>query len=160
MKRLLLLIVLTAPLSVYAQSDVFQTFRKKFRGEEGAHYLNVSGFVVRTMLAIADEDEARRAMKDISRIHLMVVPREAFSTKRVTVAGFKRVMQDNHFEHVLDAKDGSDKVAIYSYTPSRREDQSHLMVIESDDNVLLIEFSGFVDEQYLAELVKVHHLDT
>jgi len=132
-------------------------FREKFAGEEDVHYFKVSGFIVRSVLAIAGEPGAREATRGIHKVRLAVVPREAFKAQQVTVQGFRRVLQQDAFDELLEFRDSGDQVTVYSNSPKHRDDQAYLMLVESDDEIVLIEINGEVNEHYFKDLVKIHY---
>lgn len=146
--------------SVAAQSDSFRTFWRKFDGEEDAHYFKVSGFIVRSVLAMAGEPEAKEATRGIHKVRLVVVPRNAFKVQGVTVEGFRRVLRQDEFSEMMDFRENGDQVTVYSNTPEHRDDQCYMMLVESDDEVVLIEISGSVNEVYFRNLVKLQNQRT
>jgi len=142
---------------VAGQTDSYRAFRTKFSGEEDAHFFGVSGFIVRSVLAMTGEDEAREAARGIHRVRLAVVPRDAFREQQVTVRGFRQVLQQEAFDELMSFSDNGDAVTVYSNTPRRRDDQCYMMLVEAEDEVVLIEISGQVNEQYFKNLVKLHY---
>jgi hypothetical protein len=160
MKKLILLLALGLHLNVYAQSDSFQAFRNKFAGEEDVHSFKVSGFIVRSVLALAGEHEAREATRGISKVRLVVAPRLAFEAQRVTVDGFRRVLREDAFEELMNFREDGDKVTVYSNSASRRRDHCYMMLVEDEENIVLIEVSGYVNEGYFRNLVKLQQQRT
>jgi hypothetical protein len=139
----------------HAQSQSFQTFKNKFAGEEDVHCFNVSGFVVRSVLRIAGEHEAKEAVRGIHKIRLAVVPRDAFDSQNVTVKGFRRVIREDNFDEMMSFRENGDEVTVYSNSPTHRGDQCYMMLVESNDEIVLIEILGYVNEAYFKNLVKV-----
>jgi hypothetical protein len=161
MKRSLIILVLIAMIQVashqiIAQSQSFQTFTNKFDGEENVHYFKVSGFVVRSVLAMAGEPEAKEAVRGIHKVRLAVVPREAFEAQEVTVEGFRRVLQQDSFDEMMEFREDGDQVTVYSNSPAHRSEQYYLMLVEDEEEIVLIEISGAVNETYFKDLVKLH----
>lgn len=160
MKKLISALVIAALwqavcLPLAAQSRSFQAFKSKFSGEENVHCFNVNGFLVRSVLALAGEDEAKEAIRGIHRVRLAVVPRAAFQEKNVTVAGFRRVLKDDLFEEMMDFREDGDHVTVFSNTPADRDDQCYMMLVEDEHEIVLIEVSGIVNEAYFRNLVKL-----
>jgi len=145
---------------VAAQSESFQTFRDKFDGEDDVHYFKVSGFVVRSVLTMAGEPEAKDAVRGIHKVRLAVVPRGAFEAQDVTVAGFRRVLEQDSFDEMMDFREDGDHVTVYSNSPTHRSEQCYLMLVEADDEIVLIEISGFINEAYFRNLVKLQSQKT
>lgn len=160
MKKSLILLVLMATIQVVyqpvmAQNQSFKTFRNKFDGEDNVHYFKVSGFVVRSVLAMAGEPEAKEAVRGIHKVRLAVVPRQAFESQAVTVQGFRRVLRQDSFEEMLHIREDGDHVTVYSNSPTHRSEQCYMMLVEADDEIVLIEISGVVNEAYFKNLVKL-----
>lgn len=151
-----LAIVVAMPQTAAAQSESFQTFRAKFAGEENVHYFKVSGFIVRSVLAMAGEPDARQAVRGIHKVRLAVVPRVAFDAQQVTVKGFRRVLQQDSFSELMEFREDGSQVTVYSNSPEHRDDQCYMMLIEDDTEIVLIEIDGTVNEKYFKDLVKVH----
>jgi hypothetical protein len=147
----------STPQVAAAQSPSFQAFRDKFAGEDDVHYFKLSGFIVRSVLAMAGEPEARVATRGIHKVRLAVVPRDAFKARQVTVQGFRQVLRQDAFDELLEFRDNGDQVTVYSNSPRHSDDQSYMMLVESDDEIVLIEINGKVDEHYFKDLVKLHY---
>ena len=146
--------------SAHAQSESFQTFWRKFDGDDDAHYFKVSGFVVRSVLAMAGEPEAKEAVRGIHKVRLAVVPRNAFKEQGVTVNGFRNVLRQDDFSEMMEFREDGDQVTVYSNSPSHRDDQCYMMLVESDEEVVLIEVTGYVNEAYFKNLVKLQNQKT
>ena len=162
MKRLIFLIASIAviqvtPQAAVAQSPSFQAFKAKFAGEEDVHCFKVSGFIVRSVLTMAGEPEAREATRGIQKVRLAIVPNEAFKAQNVTVRGFRQVLVRESFDELMEFRDNGDRVTVYSNSPAHRDDQAYMMLVESDDEIVLIEINGQVNEQYFKNLVKLHY---
>lgn len=151
----LIAIIQVAALPVIAQSESFHTFRTKFQGEENVHYFKVSGFIVRSVLAMAGEDDARDAVRGIDRVRLAVVPRAAFEAQKVTVGGFRRVLEQESFDEMMSFREDGDHVTVFRNSPRHSDDQCYMMLVESDQEIVLIEITGSVDEIYFKNLVKL-----
>ena len=151
----LLAIIQIAYQPVAAQSASFSTFKHKFDGEEDVHCFKVSGFVVRSVLAMAGEPEAKEAVRGIHQVRLAVVPRGAFAAQQVTVAGFRRILQNESFDEMMSFRESGDHVTVYRNSPTHRDEQCYMMLVEADDEVVLIEITGHVDETYFKDLLKL-----
>lgn len=165
MKRLMIpfaiaAITLVTCVPVKAQSRSFQAFRDRFNGEENVQYFKVSGFVVRSVLGMAGEHEAKEAVRNIHKVRLAVVPREAFAQQEVTVAGFRKVMRQDAFDELMEFRENGDQVTVYSNASKDRDDRCYLMLVEDDDEIVLIEITGTVNEQYFKNLVKLQSQKT
>ncbi|MGC3943900.1 MAG: DUF4252 domain-containing protein [Chryseolinea sp.] len=159
MKRFIIPFILLAFTLTYqesvAQSQSFQTFKNKFAGEEDVHCFNVSGFVVRSVLGMAGEHEAKEAVRGIHKVRLAVVPRDAFEAQNVSVKGFRRILHQDNFDEMMSFRENGDAVTVFSNSPSHHNDQCYMMLVESDDEIVLIEILGHVNEAYFKNLVKV-----
>lgn len=160
MKRSILLVALLTVSQLIAfesaaQSRSFQTFREKFSGEDDVHYFKVSGFIVRSLLGLAGEQEAKEAVRGIHRVRLAVVPRQAFDAQNVTVNGFRNILRQDNFAEMMNFREDGDEVTVYSNSPGRRDHQYYMMLVEADNEIVLIEISGRVNEAYFKDLIKL-----
>lgn len=134
MKRNIILYVIAATsllsyLSADAQSRSFQTFRDRFKGDHDVHCFGVNGSIVRMVLGIAGEQEAKEAVRNIHKVRMAIVPREAFLQQQVTVAGFRKVMREDAFDELMSFRENGDEVTVYSNTPAHSDDQYYLMLV-------------------------------
>lgn len=150
-------LALIASPRAHAQSESFKAFKQKFAGQDNAHSFSVSGSVVRAVLALAGEREAKRAVRDVHKVRLAVVPATAFQQQGVTVNGFKRFMRKDQFDELMTFRENGDEVSVFNNSPSHPDDQLYMMLIEGKDEVVLIEISGSIDEDYVRSLVGLHH---
>ncbi|MEJ1241356.1 DUF4252 domain-containing protein [Chryseolinea sp. T2] len=160
MKRFILSLILLAITQLalqesFAQSQSFQTFKNKFAGEDDVHCFKVSGFIVRSVLGMAGEHEAKEAVRGIHRVRLAVVPRDAFNAQKVSVNGFRRILHEDNFDEMMSFRENGDHVTVYSNSPRHDDEQCYLMLVESDEEVVLIEVLGNVNETYFKNLVKI-----
>ena len=147
MKKTLLSIglLLLCSLASQAQSESFMALKSKFRGDENVFCVGAGGgLLARAALWASGETEINDAIKRIHDIQLIVIPKEAFREKRVTVAGYKRVLAKDHYSELLHAKDGGDDVTIY-IKPAGHRNNLYMILVEEDDEVVAIHFEGYVD---------------
>ena len=127
-----------------AQQGSFETLRQKFSGQNDVFCISTSGFLARTVLWMADEHEFTEAIRDIHNIRLITIPKSAFEARKVSVSGFKNVMRKDSFEELARISDHGDDVSIYLKTTPNR-DNRYIVLVEESDNVVVIEFRGYVD---------------
>ncbi len=143
-----LLFLLIASTSTFAQSESFNTLKDKFRGENEVHHFAVSGFFARSILWMADEHEFYSAIKDVKTIRLIVIPRDAFKAQAVTLNGFKKVLRGDGFEELARVKDHGDDVTMYLQSSGKKKDR-YMILVEEDDEIVAIEIKGYIDTEFI-----------
>jgi hypothetical protein len=127
-----------------AQSDSFQTLKEKFSGRNDVFCFGASGFLARTVLWMAGEHEFNDAVRDIHDIRLIIIPTSAFHARKVSIAGFKKVLRKDSFEELTRVRDHGDDVSVYLKEAPNR-DNRYMVLVEDSDNVVVVEFRGYVD---------------
>jgi hypothetical protein len=93
---------------------------------------------------MAGEHEFNEAVRDIHDIRLITIPRSAFHARKVSIAGFKNVLRKESFQELVRVTEHGDDVSVYlKETPNR--DNRYMVLVEEADNVVVIEFRGYVD---------------
>jgi hypothetical protein len=156
MKKYFILIALTIVITrSNAQSESYQTIKDTFKGGEDVHAFSVSGFLCRTVLWMADEHEFAEAITDIKNIKLIVVPREEFSTRGLSVNGFKKVLKKDSFQELAHFRDHDDLATIFlQESPKSKMRDRYFILVEADEEVVAIEMKGTVDMNALLNLDK------
>jgi hypothetical protein len=139
-----------------AQSDSFLTMKDTFKGGDDVYHFSLSGFLCRTVLAMADEHEFRDAITDIKNIRLIVVPKEHFSAKGLSINGFKKVLKQDAFQELAHFRDHGDLVSVYLQEENNKNRQRdrYFILVEDGDEVVGIEMKGSVDMNVLLNLNK------
>lgn len=142
-----LLILLTC--TVFAQSHSYTALREKFRGDKDVIALHASGGFARTILWIAGEKDFKDAIEDVDDIRFIVIPKRAFRAHDVSLKGFKKFAGEESFEEIARVRDHGDDVTLMmqtSYSKKRNtKDNRYLLLIESDDEVVVMEIKGYID---------------
>lgn len=133
-----------------AQSKSYQLLRKKFAGSENVVSIRTSGFMVRTILWMAGENEFNHAIRDVRNVRLTVVPKTAFKKQDVTVKGFIKVAQKEGFEEIISAHDHGDDITILKqdFTGKKRND-CYLILVDEGREVVVMEVTGYVNTDEL-----------
>lgn len=147
-KTIILLAIIGSTFLVNAQSESYQTFKKKFAKEDDVTSIEVNGFFFRTLLAIGGEYEARQALRNIRTVRLTTVPTRAFEAKRVTVTGFKNMLRGDSFEEMLNIREDGENVTVFVKAQGKR-DNCYLLLAEDRDEVVVIEVTGYLDPELL-----------
>ncbi len=142
-----------------AQTESFLKFKNKFSGKENVHCFRTNGMVVRTILGLAGEEEAKRAARHVARLRLVTVPRVAFEAQQVTVSGFKKVLKQDSFEEILQVRDGETDVTIY-LRDQHDDDGCYMVLVEGADDIALIELIGYLDKEYIKSFYPNSHQKT
>ena len=138
---LLALIITTSAMS---QSQSFLTLQEKFSDSKDVYSFNTGGFLARTVLWFAGEHEFVKAIKEIHNISVIIVPTSAFAAKGVSVSGFKRILDKDAFEELGRATDHGDQITFYLKSTQSKNNR-YMILMEEPDEVLAIEFTGYVD---------------
>jgi hypothetical protein len=150
MKNILALVLITASLSTFAQSESFLTLKEKFSDSRNVTSISVGGFILRTALLISGEDDYRGEFGDVSNIRLINIPIEELDKRNLKISGFKKVLRNDNFEEVVSASEDGEHVTIYMQERKRNKNL-YFLLIEGEDQILAIEIKGYLDPKKLLE---------
>ena len=131
--------------TTFAQSTSYQALREKFRGEQNVVAMHTSGSLARAILWFAGEHDFREAIEDVKDIRFIVIPKKAFRSNDVSVAGFKKIASKDSFEEIARVKDHGDDVTLMMQTSYKEKHNRYLVVVENDDEVVVMEIKGYID---------------
>ncbi len=154
MKYYLLTLLLAASLATQAQSKSYEALMDRFKGQPDVHAFSFGGWLCRAALSVAvldddDDPEVRllhRAMADISHVRFIVIPKGEFRAQGVSVNGFRKYLESDHFELMADLRDKGDHVTFYHRETGHRKSQ-YFVLVEEQDEVVAIEMKGYVDPE-------------
>lgn len=154
MRYYLLTLLLAGSLAAQAQSKSYEALMDRFKGQPDVHSFSLGGWLCRAALSLAvlEEDEdpevrlLHRAMADINHVRFIVIPKEEFRAQGVSVNGFRKYLERDHFELMADVKDNGDHVTFYHRETGQRKAQ-YFVLIEESDEVVAIEMKGYVDPE-------------
>ncbi|HTH56234.1 MAG TPA: DUF4252 domain-containing protein [Cyclobacteriaceae bacterium] len=150
---ILLVTLMTSPAS--AQSNSYEIFKDTFKGGKDVFSFGVRGWLARTVLRFADEDEFQEMISDVKTIKITVVPRQRFHEKDLSIREFKKILTDDSFAELAQVRDGGDNVTIYiQENLKRKHNNLYFILAEESDQVVAIEMRGDVSEESLARLKK------
>ncbi|SKC78710.1 DUF4252 domain-containing protein [Ohtaekwangia koreensis] len=150
MKNILALVLITASLSTFAQSESFLTLKEKFGDSRNVTSISVGGFILRTALLISGEDHYRDEFGDVSNVRLINIPIEELDKRNLKISGFKKVLRNDNFEEVVSASEDGEHVTIYMQERKRNKNL-YFLLIEGEDQILAIEIKGYLDPKKLLE---------
>jgi hypothetical protein len=150
MKNILALVLITASLSTFAQSESFLTLKEKFSASRNVTSISVGGFILRTALLISGEDDYRDEFGDVSSVRLINIPIEELDKRNLKISGFKKVLRNDNFEEVVSASEDGEHVTIYMQERKRNKNL-YFLLIEGEDQILAIEIKGYLDPKKLLE---------
>lgn len=131
-----------------AQSSGMRTLKDRFKGEEDVHCFKLSGFLARMAFTMADDYEYKEAITSLRSIEFITIPQHAFKSQNVTVNGYKKFLQDNKFEQLIDVKDNGEQVSIY-LAPEGKKFDRYLIVVDGKTEVVVLELKGHIDTSKL-----------
>ena len=137
--------------SLMAQSNSYQTMKDTFKDGDDVHAFSVSGFLARTILRMADEHEFSEAITEVKSIKLIIVPKEEFSTKKLTINGFKKILRGDSFQELANVRDNGDDVTFFIQENGKKSDR-YFILLEDNDEVVAIVMTGNIDMDKVMKL--------
>lgn len=157
MKKFTVTIVLICLLSTaaYTQSKSYFLLREKFTGHENVVSFSTSGFLTRSVLLFAGEPEFNKAIKEVRKIRVMVIPKEAFKAEKVSVNGFLKIAKKDSFEELFSVYDHGDDITLLVQSANDRANNNrYLLVVDGGDEVVAMEITGYIDHKLLLKKMK------
>jgi hypothetical protein len=145
--RILLLLLITVG-SVSAQSNSYQMLKENFIGQPDVHSFSVSGWVGRVILNMAGEYEFRDAIKELKHVRFITILRAEFEARKLTVKGFKNVLQQDSFQELAFIRDNGEEVSIYLKEGNNHKNH-YFVLVEEEQDVVAIELKGYIDLKQL-----------
>jgi len=132
----------------FSQSASFTALKEKFAYHHDAFSFSTSSFLGGALFWLAGEHEFYDAIKEIKRVSFISVPRDAFRTENVTIAGFKKVVSGDSFEELAHLKDNGDLVTFYMKSTGSKNNR-YMILVEDSQNLIAIELTGYIDPEFL-----------
>jgi hypothetical protein len=155
MKKFTVAIAITLLSSaVFAQSKSYSLLKEKFSGHENVVSFRTSGFLTRSVLLFAGEPEYNRAIKQVRKIRITVIPKAAFKAEKVTVKGFIKIAKKDSFEELFSAYDHGDEVTLLVQSEKDHPDNRYLLLVDGNDEVVALEITGYIDHKLLLKKMK------
>jgi hypothetical protein len=151
MKTTLLLIAfaITGVSHAIAQSKSFQALAHKFSSTDDVHTFTTSGFLARTVLWLAGENEFKKAIKEVRKIRVMSIPLSAFADHHVSVEGFKEVLLKDQYSQLAQIRENSEEVTVYIQSAKTSSLNRYLILIHNPEEVVAVELKGYIDADVL-----------
>lgn len=143
-----LLLVLVA-IVASAQSKSFITLREKFAGEKEVYAFRFSGGFARLALRIAGEHDFYDAIRDVKSLRFIVIPKNAFHEKHLTLGGFRKFAKEDGFEEVASIRDHGDNVDILMQRGKKDSINRYLVLIDDGGEVVAVEMKGNINPEEL-----------
>lgn len=147
-KPILLLSFVACATLLSAQSRSFQALKNNFGDVDDVHSFALSGFLCRIAVNIAvageDDDILRKLVKDIRHVRFIVIPKAAFKSQSLTVAGFKHYLQRDGFDEMIAVREKSDRMNLYHRIDSHKNNR-YFLLVEDLDEVIAFEMKGYID---------------
>lgn len=156
MKTVLTACFLTLTLAfASAQSNSFQTLQDHFQGLPEVYSFKFSGFVGRTVLAIAAPEEKliRTALDDVRNYRMIVIPRKEFNNQNLSIKGFTAVLKKDSFDELAHITDNRDNVRLYHRSEGNNKDR-YFVLIDEIEEVIAIEIKGYINTDVLIEEIR------
>lgn len=149
MKKLiavLFLVTLAFNLSI-AQSKSFLTLKDTFGGEKDVYSFKASGGLARLALRIAGEDEWQDAISEVQNVRFIVVPKEAFRERKLTVNGFRKLAKSHGFEELARIQNHGDDVHILLQAGKNDNNNRYLVLVNEPDEFIAFEIKGYINPE-------------
>lgn len=132
----------------FSQSDSFMALKEKFAYHHDAFSFSTSAFWGGAIVWLAGEHEFYDAIKQVKRISLISVPKDAFKSEHVTVAGFKKVLRNDSFQELARMRENGDVITFYLKSTEMKNSR-YMILVEDAQNVIAIELTGYIDPEFL-----------
>lgn len=151
MKTTFLLIVfaLTGLSHTIAQSKSFRALEHKFSSADNVHAFATSGFLARTVLWLAGENEFKKAIKEVRNIRIITIPQSAFAERHVSVEGFKEIVLKDDYYPLAQIRENREEVTVYIQSLKTSSLNRYLILIHNPEEVVAVEFKGYIDTDVL-----------
>lgn len=133
----------------HSQSKSYRILREKFQGTPNVFAFSTSGFLARTVLWMAGENEFLDAIEDVRKVRVSVIPQSAFKANDVSVAGFKKLAKKDGFEELAHVKEGGDDLTLLIQSPESKKENRYLLIADGDEETVIMEITGYVDPEIL-----------
>lgn len=153
MKKIFLVLAMTCAAGILnAQSDSYRMLRSQFDDSPDVRSYRLRGLMIRLVAEIVEDEDERLAasLRDVKRVRLMIIPKEEFAQKGVTVSGFKSRLPKDKFELMGDFRDEGGSVAFY-HRAEKRGKNCYFVIIDQDDEVVAIEMKGYIDPAVMVD---------
>ncbi len=136
MKNLILLLLLAAPLALFAQNKNIESFYNKYMNQQNVTNINMEGWVLNLASEYIDEDSGEAFLKDVSKLRIMVME-EGNLVQPEEYNGLISSLRSDNFEELMTVRDGETKVNLYAQQKDGIISNAVMMVNEPDEFVLL-----------------------
>lgn len=148
MKTYILSIFFLLTISVAnSQHNSIRVLKDRFRGEADVHSFKLEGLMARLALKIIDDHEFKEAISGVRSIEFITIPKEAFIQQRVSVSGYKKFLEENHFESLMEVKDNGEVVS-FLLAPGKKRDY-YVVIVDNPREVVVFELKGYIDPAML-----------
>ncbi|HYC86088.1 MAG TPA: DUF4252 domain-containing protein [Chryseosolibacter sp.] len=127
------------------QSKPFKSLKYKFHHHEGVFYFKASGVLARAALRIAGEREFRKAIRQVTTLNFIIIPKERFEAENVSVRGLKNVVIEDAYQPLMTIVDRGDEVSVYMKEGKHKNKNRYFLLIDSSEEVIAFEMRGFID---------------
>jgi hypothetical protein len=152
-----LLFVFVVSTVALSQSNSFVTLKKKFLGEKDVFAFGTSGGLARLALRIAGEHEWQEAISDVRSIRFIVIPKEAFRERNLTVNGFRKFALSDGFQELARIYQPGDDVHIL-LQQGKKDNNRYLVLVNEPNEFIAFEVNGYINpEKIKKEIASNHH---
>ena len=146
MKRftIVVVILLFSAFQGQAQSKSFEILKEQFKDAEDVHSFSIGGFFCRTVLWMVGEEDFRDAIKELNHLRMITIPKENFRERKLTLNGFRKVLQSDHFVSLGTVKEDGEHLEIFLQENGNNR-KRYFVLVEDADEIIGIEMKGEID---------------
>jgi hypothetical protein len=137
-------------LATFAQSAGMYAMKQRFKGADDVHHFKVGGALARMAFKFIDDQEFKEAVQEIKSVEFITIPREHFQREGVTIRGYQKFLEENHFDELMQVRDNHDNVSVYLAPESTSKYDRYLILVDNQSEVVLIELRGRIDPTKLS----------
>jgi hypothetical protein len=146
-KYILFVFLLLTITAANSQHNSIRVLKDRFRDEADVHSFKVEGLMARLALKVIDDHELKKAVSGVRSIEFIVIPKEAFVQQRVSVNGYKRFLEENRYEHLMEVKDNGEVIS-FMLAPGKQRDY-YVVIVDGVNEVVVMELKGHIDPTLL-----------
>jgi|GEM_PF-1783242 len=162
MKKLTVMVIaLVLPMVLIAQSSAIKNFQSKYKDNDDATYVTITGPFFKFLSSITDYDAdpdalaLGRVVEGIKSMKIVQVPYYETDLKREEVDQLLNSIQKDNYEELINVRDGRDKVSIMAQGEDSKL-RNILIFIDNKNEFTLMNIDGTLSMEDIAYLSKHH----
>ncbi|MFK8104949.1 MAG: DUF4252 domain-containing protein [Saprospiraceae bacterium] len=150
MKQLMILVLLSIPMLSVGQNKAINNFYQKYKTYKNVTNVSLGGWVLKLATKYADDDEAKEALRHVSRLKVLFMENGNI-VEKTDVKQLLRQVRNDDFEELMTIQDGKSKVNIF-IKENKKAITNLLIVVNGEDDFVLLSLKGELDFEDLSKL--------